>query len=133
MPIGAFRTVSEEVFSETWRTTEYSRGSKLMRLGSFGAFHNGHGFGAIPFCIDDLANRIDHELGLLVVDVVAAVGFRDVLRARHELREILLRRLLRGVDDVPKVWRSVGWQRARSDEGRNLRSPGPVGGQHYKG
>lgn len=104
-----------------------------MRLGSFGTFHNGHGFGVIPVCIDDLANRIDHELGLLVVDVVAAVGFRDVLRARHELREILLRRLLRGVDDVPKVRRSVRWQRARSDEGRNLRPSGPVGGQHYKG
>ena len=54
-------------------------------------------------CIDNLANRIDHELRLLVVDVVAAVGFRDVLRVRHELREILLRRLLRGIDDVPKV------------------------------
>ncbi|MDX6379210.1 MAG: hypothetical protein QOI57_234, partial [Rubrobacteraceae bacterium] len=23
-----------------------------MRLGSFDAFHNGHGFGAIPVCID---------------------------------------------------------------------------------
>lgn len=104
-----------------------------MRLESFGTFHNGHGFGVIPVCIDDLANRIDHELGLLVVDVVAAVGFRDVLGARHKIRQILLRRLLRGVDDVPKVRRSVGWQRARSDEGRNLRPPGPVGGQHYKG
>jgi len=104
-----------------------------MRLGSFGSFLNGHGFGAIPVCIDDLANRIDHELGLLVVDVVAAVGLRDVLRARHELREILLRRLLRGVEDVPKVRRSVRWQRARRDEGRNLRAPGPVGGQHYEG
>jgi hypothetical protein len=78
-----------------------------MRLGSFAAFHNCHVFGAFPGCIDDLANRIDHELGLLVVDVVAAVGFRDVLRVRHEIREILLRRLLRGVDDVSKVRRSV--------------------------
>ena len=95
-----------------------------MRLGSFGAF---------PVRIDDLADRIDHELGLLVVDVVTAVGFRDVLRARHEIREFLLRLLLRGVDDVPKVRRSISWQRPRSDEGRNLRPPGQVGGQHYKG
>jgi hypothetical protein len=34
-----------------------------MRLGPFAAFHDAHGFGAIPVCIDDLPNRIDHELG----------------------------------------------------------------------
>jgi hypothetical protein len=34
-----------------------------MRLGSFAAFYNVHGFGAFPVCIDDLANGIDHELG----------------------------------------------------------------------
>src|SRR3954451_17055836 len=81
----------------------------------------------------DLANLIDDELRMLVLDVVAAVRISDVLRVWHEIREMLLRHLLRGVDDVPKVRRSVRWYLARSDEGRKLWPPGPVGGQHYQG
>jgi hypothetical protein len=35
--------------------------------------------------------RIDHELRLLLVDVMAAVRVADVFRVRHELGELLLR------------------------------------------
>ena len=48
-------------------------------LGSFGTFHDAHRFGAIPVCIDDLADRIGHELRLLVVNVVGDVRGRAVL------------------------------------------------------
>ena len=39
-------------------------------IGSFGTFHNAHFFRVPLGCIDDLANRIDHQLKLLDVDVV---------------------------------------------------------------
>ena len=52
---------------------------RFFCLGSFGTFHNAHRFGAIPVCIDDLADRIGYGLRLLVVNVVGDVRGRDVL------------------------------------------------------
>jgi hypothetical protein len=63
------------------------------------------------------------------VDLVAAVGAGDVLRARHDLGELRLRFLLRPVGDVTEVRGNVGRQQAGGDESGNLRSPGPVRGQ----
>jgi hypothetical protein len=53
--------------------------------------------------LDDLADRVDHELRLLLVYLVAAVGVRDVLRVRHELGELLLCLFLRGIGDVESL------------------------------
>jgi len=65
--------------------------------------------------VDELANRVDHELRLLLVYLVTAVRVRDVLRIRHELGKSFLCLFLRGVGDVAEVWRNIGWQRARSN------------------
>ena len=56
-----------------------------MRLGSLGALHNGHRFGAIPGCIDYLADRIAHQLRVVELDVVGAVRVRDVLGTGEHL------------------------------------------------
>ena len=69
-----------------------------------------------PTKLDDLADRVDHELRLLLVYLVAAVGIRDVLRVRHELGELLLCLFLCVVGDVAKVRRNVSWQLACSNQ-----------------
>src|SRR5258708_20730221 len=82
--------------------------------------------------VDDLADRVDHELRLLLVYLVAAICVRDVLRVRHELGELLLCLFLRVVGDVAKVRRNVSWQLARSNQRRNLWPPRPVRSQNYQ-
>ena len=59
--------------------------------------------------VDDLADRVDHELRLLLVDVVTAFRIRDVLRIRQELGKLLLCLFLRVVGDVAEVRRNVSW------------------------
>jgi hypothetical protein len=43
-----------------------------------------------PHRVDHLADRVDHELRLLLVYLVTAVRIGDVLYVRHELGELLL-------------------------------------------
>ena len=57
--------------------------------------------------LDDFANRVDHELRLLLVYFMAAVRVGDVFRVRHELGELRLRLFLRGICDVAEVRRNV--------------------------
>ena len=82
---------------------------------------------------DDLADRVDHELRLLLVHLVTAFRVRDVLRIRHEFGKLLLCLFLRLVGDVAAVRRNVSWQRACSDHRRNLWPPGPVRKQNDQG
>ena len=83
--------------------------------------------------VDDLADRVDHELRLLLVDVVTAFRIRDVLRIRHELGKLLLCLFLRLVGDVAEVRRNLSWQRACGNQRRDLWPPGPVRRQNYQG
>ena len=63
--------------------------------------------------LDHLTDRVDHELRVLLVDLVTTVGAGDVFRVRHELGEPLLRLFLRGIDDVAEVPWNIGRQHAR--------------------
>jgi hypothetical protein len=93
-----------------------------------------HRSAAWPRCrvtrrLDDLADRVDHQPGLLLVNLVAAVRVGDVLRVWHEPGELLLRLLLRIVGHVAEIRGDVGRQYTGGDHRRNLRPPGPVRGQ----
>jgi hypothetical protein len=57
--------------------------------------------------LDDLSDRVDHKLGLLFVDLVAAVRVGNVFCVWHELDEPILRLLLRSIGDVAGVRRNV--------------------------
>jgi hypothetical protein len=76
--------------------------------------------------LDDLSDRVGHPLGLLLVDLVAAVRIGDVFCVRHELSEPILGLLLRGIGDVAGVRRNVSGQHACRNHGRNLWPPGAV-------
>ena len=79
--------------------------------------------------LDDLAYPVDHQPGLLLVNLVAAVRVGDVLRVWHEPGELLLRLLLRIVGDVAEIRGDVCRQYTCGDHRRNLWPPGPVRGQ----
>jgi hypothetical protein len=64
--------------------------------------------------LDDLPYRIDHQPGLLPVNLVAAVRVGDVLRVWHEPGELLLRLLLRIVGDVAEIRGNVCGSRRRN-------------------
>ena len=60
--------------------------------------------------VDNLANRVDHELRLLLVYLVAAVRVGDVLCVRHEPGELLLGLFLRGViSEVEAREHAISW------------------------
>jgi hypothetical protein len=99
-----------------------------MRLGSFGAFHNAHGFGALPVCIDDPADRIGHQLRVVEMNVVGAVRVRDVLGTGELLGQLVLRRELRRSQGVSELLVDSGGEFPRSQHFRcQLRL---VGGEH---
>src|SRR5204863_9563994 len=45
---------------------------------------------ALPHCADHALDRCAHQPGLVELDVVAAARRDDVLRARHEMRKLVL-------------------------------------------
>jgi hypothetical protein len=80
-----------------------------------------------------LADCADHELGLLLVYLVAAMGVGDVFRILHKRGEPRLRLFLRGIGDVAKFRRHVGRQCAGRNHCRDLWSPAPVRRQYDQG
>ena len=63
--------------------------------------------------LNNFSDRVDHELRLLLVYLVAAVRVGDVFRIRHELGELLLGLFLRGIGDVAEVRRHISREYAR--------------------
>src|SRR5271166_5840537 len=59
--------------------------------------------GWIAHGVHDIDDRVDHELRLLLVDLMAAVRLRDVPCIGDRACQLLLRRLLRGVGHVAEV------------------------------
>ena len=82
---------------------------------------------------DDVTDRVDDELRLLLVYLVAAVRVGDVFRVRHEVGELFLGLFLRGVGDVTEIRWNASREFAFSDHRRDLRPPGTVGRQDDQG
>src|SRR5204863_7223991 len=59
---------------------------------------------ALPHCADHALDRCAHQPGLVELDVVAAARRDDLLRARHEMRELVLN----GAPCLPEDGREVG-------------------------
>src|SRR5208283_5197264 len=83
--------------------------------------------------VDDIDDRLGHQSGLLLVDLMAAVRIRDVPGARNERSQAILRLFLRGVRDVAEIGRNIRRQRPIGNQRRDLRAPGPVCGENNEG
>ena len=69
--------------------------------------------------IDDHADGLDHDWGVVDHDVVSRVRVGDVHRAGHERRELVLGRRVRSVDDRSEVRRCIRRQLTGLDELRD--------------
>jgi len=67
-------------------------------------------------CLNDLPDGVDHQPGLLKLNVVAAVRLCDVPGVRDELRIVVLPFFPRLVDGRSKVCRDPRWQLSGSDQ-----------------
>jgi len=90
--------------------------------------------GELPSSVADgfnnFADRINHELRLLLMYFVAAIRVGDMLFVRHKFREPFVCLFLRGIDHIAEVGRHVWWQFTIRDHYFDLRTPWMISRQN---